>query len=316
MKKIVVFLFMVFICRIPYAQTEIITFESNTPNLYIDSVTGVWQIGTPSKTIFNSAHSLPFALITDTLNPYGNNLDDAAYFTIIPGSAMMGGFILSFKYKIDTYLNDDYGVLEVFDEDVMQWTDIHYQSSLSGMPSGYHFQFTLTHDNNNIFYHPNGNMVFSGTNNAWQNYSAIICPILLLPPLEDGDARGGTQWHFRFRFVSDVYNTNKEGWMIDDISFQSYSLCPSSINENSLENLISVYPNPSTGIFTIQIEDVQSIKNNIQCKVFDISGKELINTPIQSRGAEVNLSHLQNGVYFLQIETLLGLTNKKIILAK
>ena len=125
------------------------------------------------------------------------------------------------------------------------------------------------------------------------------------------DAYAGQPIYIAFRH----YANNKFILALDNI--EVFADITFSVDENYLDKSISIYPNPSTGIINIQLnDDVQSTMRVAQCKVFDITGKELINTPIQSRGAEVNLSHLQNGVYFLQIETLLGLTNKKIILAK
>ncbi len=303
MKKYILLFFVnAFISIYSYSQiNESITFESNTPNLYIDSLTGVWQIGTPSKTIFNSAHSAPFALVTDTLNNYGNNLNDAAYFTLkLP--AFYIGINLSFKYKIDTDSNNDYGVLEILNNN-NNWVNIlHTTLNVDNIM----FTNTIAPTHYNNFFYQNNIWKFTGTNSNWMDFNLMICQIVALSPNNESTLRGGgdIEFHFRFRFISDNTNTNKEGWMIDDISVIENLDCASNVKENLLENLISIYPNPTTGVISLEfMNDEFKNSQNISCKVYDISGKETYNSPLLRRGAggEVNLNHLQSGIYFLQL---------------
>ena len=68
---------------------------------------------------------------------------------------------------------------------------------------------------------------------------------------------------------------------------------------------ISVYPNPSCDIINIpNLEDVLSIV------VYSLDGKKLIS---QNKGNEINISHLLNGDYFLEVSTLHGIYTEKII---
>ena len=54
-----------------YADT--LNFEEPCNYLFIHpSNTNHWQIGTPSKAIFDTAYSKPYAIITDTINVIGN----------------------------------------------------------------------------------------------------------------------------------------------------------------------------------------------------------------------------------------------------
>lgn len=69
---------------------------------------------------------------------------------------------------------------------------------------------------------------------------------------------------------------------------------PKFIKQNTL---FSVYPNPVKSFINVQSSSTQ----NMQLRVFDLSGKELIR--MQSGGTtRVDLSHLHPGMYLLQIE--------------
>jgi Secretion system C-terminal sorting domain len=85
--------------------------------------------------------------------------------------------------------------------------------------------------------------------------------------------------------------------------------CPNSIvgtNELKLP-IINVYPNPSSGDFTIESEDA-AIKS---VQVFDIAGRLV--SKIQSNSARTSLNIEQSGTYFLQIETTNGRLVKKVV---
>jgi len=70
----------------------------------------------------------------------------------------------------------------------------------------------------------------------------------------------------------------------------------STLSRDSFDkNAISVYPNPTSGILKIKANPSLTGVN-----VFDISGKLLISSASNSK--EISLQHLQNGIYFVQIQ--------------
>jgi len=77
------------------------------------------------------------------------------------------------------------------------------------------------------------------------------------------------------------------------------------------EEDISVYPNPTKGELTI--DNGQFTINNV--KVFDVYGRKLpFNQHINTSSYHlINISHLQAGIYFIQIQTEKRMINKKII---
>ena len=89
--------------------------------------------------------------------------------------------------------------------------------------------------------------------------------------------------------------------------------CISGIN-NSILSSISIYPNPSTGLFTIDFKRVKennsniSIVNSIGNVVFS---EELI---IGEFSKQIDLSNLSKGIYLIELQTEIGVYKNKIIL--
>jgi hypothetical protein len=105
-----------------------------------------------------------------------------------------------------------------------------------------------------------------------------------------------------FAFADDTTNTADNWYIIVDDEGCDTMNCSLSVLEYAQELMsVSVYPNPSNGIFNINIEDVQSTMYNVQCKVFDITGKEIYNNIITNNQSTINIMHLPSGIYFLQV---------------
>jgi uncharacterized delta-60 repeat protein len=79
----------------------------------------------------------------------------------------------------------------------------------------------------------------------------------------------------------------------------------------STDQSISIFPNPSNGIFTIQCA-----VNISDLEIINAYGEKCIATTVNSQQETVNLSSQPNGIYFLQLKTDQGVLNKKIVLQK
>ncbi len=90
-------------------------------------------------------------------------------------------------------------------------------------------------------------------------------------------------------------------------SFVGMNETPSNLNQ------VTVFPNPSNnGIFNVSID-----KSGIsQVKVFDLAGKEVFNTTAENQNTKIDLSNLQNGVYFIQVVNNDQTHSQKIIINK
>jgi alpha-glucosidase (family GH31 glycosyl hydrolase) len=81
------------------------------------------------------------------------------------------------------------------------------------------------------------------------------------------------------------------------------------------ENFIRIFPNPSTGIVQISAGD-DSI---LQVSVFDINGRtvtEQVTVQVRTKYADVDLSSMPNGFYFIEVKTAEGTISRKISLLK
>ncbi len=81
------------------------------------------------------------------------------------------------------------------------------------------------------------------------------------------------------------------------------------VNEIITSNLIQIYPNPTKGIFTLQGENIQSMK------IINIYG-QIVETQdfVSLQNKIIDLSDHAKGIYFIKILTQKGLIVKKLVL--
>lgn len=302
MNKKIYFIFLLFTGTLN-AQTDFDTLNfdvTDTSSLItIDSITGCWQIGMPSKTFFNAAFSTNNAMVTDTLNPYSENLND---FVIIHYSPeMFYANLMSFKYQIMSDFSKDGGILEGYDFVSGNWFNLLNGNTI--FSSNYcQFMITPVLINLNHFgtFGPLSEFGWTGNSNGWQAMDFQICPVTMIQnPLERnlyGDLL------FRFRFISDSIPNNLDGWMIDDISFSNNSfICPSSVIESiSFNKILHLSPNPANDYIMIE----SSVKSFTKVEISDTREKIVISEVFSpSEKKEINVSGLVPGIYFYRIYT-------------
>jgi BspA type Leucine rich repeat region (6 copies)/Secretion system C-terminal sorting domain len=100
---------------------------------------------------------------------------------------------------------------------------------------------------------------------------------------------------------SESLYTNAAVWQ----NFQSVTTLKT--NHFSIANDVKVYPNPSTGIFNISIQEDASVE------VHDMLGKVIYTNKVKSGNSTIDISNYQSGMYLLQVETENGSVTKKII---
>ena len=83
----------------------------------------------------------------------------------------------------------------------------------------------------------------------------------------------------------------------DEISIPSTPCSATSIENNLSQNVYSVFPNPSANIINIT-----SIKTVSAVKLYDMIGNLVIYNPIFSEKTSLNITEINNGVYFLELE--------------
>ena len=80
-----------------------------------------------------------------------------------------------------------------------------------------------------------------------------------------------------------------------------------SINDNPLLE-VSIFPNPVKDM--LQLQSKKMIQN---IEIFDVQGRILEAIQVNSEKVSHNISHRNNGIYFVKISTELGTKTVKII---
>ncbi len=79
--------------------------------------------------------------------------------------------------------------------------------------------------------------------------------------------------------------------------------------DDELQKAVRIYPNPSISSIKISLPQYE----NITASLFDMRGRLILKTSFTKRNEEINISHLQVGLYMLRIEVDDKIALKKII---
>jgi hypothetical protein len=255
-------------------------------NLSIDTTDGhggLWQIGTPQKTVFIDALSPPNVIVTDTLLPYPPN--DTSRFTITnlaqDGWLMPHTVILSGYYwaDIDT---GDFGMIEISFDQGNTWSDLlndpvllSYMSSMPAAP------------------------VLTGSTIGWQFFHMDVAQLHNYAWNELGIA---IDWNdsiqYRFSFISDSVDDAHDGLMYDDLHFEDWSEAIPEFQASTFHS--EVIPDPVDDQLSVVYETVGVsaptliVRNaqGIRC---------LERTQLAEHRAIVDVSALGPGIYFYEL---------------
>jgi hypothetical protein len=82
------------------------------------------------------------------------------------------------------------------------------------------------------------------------------------------------------------------------------------VGDIALNNAISIYPNPSQGVFAITIN---GISGNVSILVTDMLGKTLYDAQVNNEITMIDLKNQASGIYLVQVRTKGAVVNRKII---
>jgi len=284
MKKISLFLS----CIITFSYSsfgQFVYIDFEDPNafysLFIDTNSNpnnTWQIGQPDKPLFNGAHSPTHVIVTDSLTPYPINDTSSFIITLKRGwEGYNSLLLLDFYFKMDSDTLTDVGMIEFSTDMGTTWNDV------------------MTLDSSCIIWlEPKPALTGSIVN--WTHFSVDLRGITGQYGLSD-------TLLYKFTFISDNIQTNKEGWMIDDLSLEDLW---TGLVETGNDNLISIHPNPVSNYLVVEG------KNNDDDKIIEImdfSGKT-VSSYQNFNGETIDVGSLRNGLYLLKY------TDKKIVLIR
>ena len=159
-----------------------------------------WELGTPSTSVINSAHSGANAWTIRLDNDYEPSSTEYLYspYIIIPTYTDTAS--VDFWHIMRTVSNMAYGVLE-YTLDGAIWSSIGY----IGIPGSQNWY-------NKVL---SGQHVWNKIDNSWVNSTIKLDPATF---------NTGNKVQFRFKFSSESNNTFEEGWAIDDFKIYFPSL--------------------------------------------------------------------------------------------
>lgn len=289
MKKIILITFL-FLIRLfqangqwcPIEYNIITNFESNSDTIVIDTSINdnIWQIGKPQKIFFDSAYSGNKVIVTDTINPYPISNYSTFIIRIDTNQFFLNQerTFLTFIHKFDTDSLMDGGYIEV-SYDNSNWINVINDT----MPDDFLCPMNFYSDTI-----ANGEKAFSGKSNGWITSSIQWVWHMGVKMHDPPDSM-----FLRFVFSSDSIQSNKDGWMIDDISIGYISY--GGVEENESKNDISIYPNPTTGKINLQVS--QHFGKIKTLEIYDCIGQ--LQIKVTDNFSELDISSFKSGLYFI-----------------
>jgi len=289
MKKNLFFILLISISSISFGQLSssyYLTFDNSygMEHLTIDSISNsknIWKIGAPQKHIFINAYSEPNAIVTDLQNSYPIN--DTSIFIITNLSEGNGhcncshSLILQGRYFVNSDTLTDYGKIEFSPNNGKTWIDL--------------LNDTVAIDTSVQWYwswYKDDKPTLTGNSNGWKTFYVDLGAIDYLFNIKRNDSI-----LYRFTFISDSIQSNKDGLMFDDIGFEDVTEGIEYINRNEL---ISIFPNPVVDQLTIKVNKIDK-KSTVQ--IIDMTGKQIYYNNRFIR-EPINTTNFKNGLYLLK----------------
>jgi hypothetical protein len=254
----------------------------------------LWQLGTPSKNVFNSGYGGPKAFVTDTLNPYPINNSSSFQFSMVNCSWMTqgpcGGYEglgITIITKINSDSTKDGGTIEV-SHNGTPWVNLINDPLASTTGDIYSANDTIQ---------SSSKPGYSGIANNWKQISVNFSPEMVNP---------SDTISLRFSFSSDSIQTNKDGWMIGLIQMGGFF---EGIEEIQNDNLISISPNPSSDELRIHATKVSS---NQKVQILNCAGQILYDNS-NFTGETIDVSQFTDGIYLLKYSDKKNLSIKKLV---
>jgi hypothetical protein len=304
MKKLISLFLIIINFSIIYSQEYYQYFDGGdtipyyTISIHLDtSSNNIWQIGKPHKTIFDSASTVPNAIVTDTINFYPINNTSSFIAKIKNNFGLYGVFAFQWVQKLDFDKTNEGGVLEYLIDTNDTWVNIFNNGFVYNL---YGF------DSQNQGVLPNGKDGFVGTDSTWKN--VWLCfSYDWLSQMGNLDTL-----QFRFTIYTDSVETNQDGWMIDNM--MSHLTYFHTLKEVERENYLTVYPNPANKTVAIELEKQTQFHIIEQMELIDENGKLIEKWQKIPTKFWFNTEKYKNGTYTLKVKSNLKETQQMIII--
>jgi len=154
--------------------------------------------------------------------------------------------------------------------------------------------------------------VFSTYNGAWASLNGSVGAdpalnhVLLMQITTDGDFSFSLNVQIRNQTTFVVENYVGSNPVGTEVLFPAlnYTSIGSSLDDVNAEFSLNLFPNPTKGVMTLNIQALNSSKES-GYKIYDLIGKEIISEQLGEISGlhkhELNVSKLPNGFYFIEV---------------
>jgi hypothetical protein len=273
-------LFTLFILQV-YSQwgSGFINFDDTAALYRIDidnSIPGNrWQIGAPHKSFFTEAYSKPHAMVTDTVNSYPAGKTSVFYYrTSGDFNADSHDAVIDFWYKMDCDSVNDFGKVEISIDSGLTWVNALSRN----------YCYWTVFDSLHNFIQGTGSsdtLVFTGRSNGWYEFvSDLSLDMGILDSII-----------YKFTFHSAAESTPRDGWMIDDIQFNTWWESVPRVKK-----ACTVYPNPVREKILLRYE-----KPVAEFEIVNSMGISVARYVMPAQHSFLDVSALSPGLYLYQI---------------
>ncbi len=250
-----------------------------------DSI-GLWQVGKPDKSVFDSAASYPNVLVTDTASAYPPGADAAVYFKTKAYTLWESVFAIKWLQKLDIDSFFDGGIIE-FSTDDTNFYNV-YDTSLVYAFYGF--------DSSNFMPLQNGEWGFSGIDTTWREIWLCFQDLTWFNPNLNHDSVT-----IRFRFVSDSIDHGRDGWMMDN--FVGELTWVHTIRNLSQKTKYLLSPNPTNGRTVLDLNDSKASRNMRDIQVLNVGLQVVQILDASQLPMELDLGSLSPGIYYLKLRS-------------
>lgn len=303
MKKVYLLALLMIFCNVVFAQQPpSYTFEPPygvyKGEFILDSTNsrGSWQIGRPQKAVFDSAYTYPNVIVTDTVNSYPINDTSVFVFKVnnrydngIGRWYVFTGLFFRYKLEIDS---GEIAKIEFSTDSGTHWVNILDEDT--------------TYDIDWAGRRPD----LTKSTSSWEYFGVDFYKWVFYNQSKYSHYINGDTTYVRFTFISDSIQTNKDGWMIDNIGINQYTESVADVSNN---NLISIYPNPAKE--HIYIKANYNYYAVPKVTIYDRLGRVVLAEQNVPSNNYLSID-LPNGVYTLKYATDTEVVVKQIVISK
>ena len=249
-------------CKINFEDNP--CFDGSYSNLNIIGPNNAWNICTPNETLFDSAYSSPYAILTDSSGIYPINNTSSFIVKFSLQANCMCEPIIGGYYKFDSDSLNDYGKIEFSLDHGATWRNALTDTLVSW--------YTLK-------------PVFTGRIQQWTEFYGTL----------DWGGPIPDTLYYRFTFVTDSIETNQHGWMLDDLMLIAHT---EGIKDNGPLEDITIYPNPASNVITVSSK---TFTGNNDVLVYDILGQLRLHKFVNNTQKDIDISSLSKGIYMVNV---------------